>query len=483
LFVAVPPAYQAAATVLIANNPNLDPSSQMQGDVALAQAPQVAASALRRAGLHESLTRFTHSYTVSASTDRLLQITANASAVSEAERRANAVAAAFMQYRAELLQIGQQLEAPTLNQQIAAMNHKLAFNAKQITAASALPKSARRDTQLKGLLTGRRTLDAEIGALKYEAANNPLVTVSMIKGTAVLDAAAPIPPSRKHIALMTGVAGLVVGLALGLGVVMVDTATSDRLRRRRDIARALGAPIKLTIDEVHSGGWLPGRPRLIARRAGDMPRLVAHLRSNVREVDGGEAALAVVPVGNADVVAQAMVRLATSCASQGRRVLLADLAAGAPAARLLRTSDPGVHFAGADRERIAVAVPERSDRVPVGPVRTASQHVPRVRPGRALAAVHASADLLLTVASLDPMHGAEHLTTWTTDVVVVVTAGRSAAPSLKATGEMIRLAGLRLVSVVLLGADNADDSLGTTPVPAYWRRRPLASRSRQSVSA
>lgn len=483
LYIAVPPAYQAATTVLISNNPNLDPSSQMQGNVVLAQSPQVAASALHRTGLHETVTRFAHSYTVSASTDRLLQITANAAAVGEAELRANAVAAAFMQYRTELLQIGQQIEAPTLDQQIAAANQKLAVNDQQITKTTALPKSASRDARLKGLMTGRQKLYAEVGALKYEAVNNPLVTLSMIKGTAVLDAAVPIPPSRKHIALMTGVAGLVGGLALGLGVVLVETAGSDRLRRRRDIARALGAPIKLTIDEAHTTRWLPARPRRLAQRAGDMPRLVAHLRSNVPDGDASEAALAVVPVGNADVVAHAMVRLATAFARDGRRVVLADLAAGAPAARLLRTSDPGVHVVGADRERLVVAVPDRADRVPAGPIRSASQQVPRIRPGRALAAVHASADLLLTIATLDPMYGAEHLTTWTTDVVVVVTAGRSAAASLRATGEMIRLAGLRLVSVVLLGADKADDSLGTTPVPAGWRRWPAASRSRQSVSA
>ena len=109
-----------------------------------------------------------------------------------------------------------------------------------------------------------------------------------------------------------------------------------------------------------------------------------------------------------------------------------------------------------------------------------------MRPGKALAAVYASADLLLTIATLDPANGAEHLATWTTDVVVVTTAGRSATPTLKSTGEMIRLAGMRLVSAVLVGADKADDSLGATPASPGLRRRllkPLTSGSRQSVSA
>ncbi len=210
---------------------------------------------------------------------------------------------------------------------------------------------------------------------------------------------------------------------------------------------------------------------------------MAHLRSNVRHTEGKTAVLAVVPVGDADIAALGLVELAKSSAREGKRVLLADLAAGAPAARLLKVSRPGVQFAGTERERVVVAVPEPSDRLPVGPVRSPSQAVPRIKPGKALAAVHASADLLLTITTLDPTYGAEHLTTWTTDVVVVVTAGRSAKVNLKATGEMIRLAGLRLVSVVLVGADKADESLGAKPAPSRLRRRKLAQGSRQSAWA
>jgi capsular polysaccharide biosynthesis protein len=441
---------------------------------------------LQKLGLHESVTSFAHSYTVGAPTDQLLQITANAPAAGEAERQANALAAAFMQYRAKVLNLAQQIDVPAISQKIPAASQQLQDIANQITVESHLRKSAQQGKKLSTLLADQRAAAARVGALRYEVGNYPLVTLSMIKGTQVVDAAALIPPSRKHIELMTGVAGLVAGLAAGLGIVLIDAAASDRLRRRRDIARALGAPVRLTIGKTRTASWLAGRRRLAAAGAGDMPRLVAHLRSNVRAGHGGPAALAVVPVGNPDVVALALVRLATACAREGRRVLLADLADGAPAAGLLRVRDAGVHFAGADRERIVVARPDRSDRVPIGPVRRGSQSFPRVPLGKALATVYASADLLLTIATLDPASGAEHLATWATDVVVVVTAGRSAAPTLKSTGEMIRLAGMRVVSAVLVGADQADDSLGAAPALPSSRRRllkPLTSGSRQSISA
>jgi hypothetical protein len=42
----------------------------------------------------------------------------------------------------------------------------------------------------------------------------------------------------------------------------------------------------------------------------------------------------------------------------------------------------------------------------------------------------------------------------------VVTAGRASAEKIHGIGEMIRLAGTNLDSVVLIGADKSDESLG-----------------------
>ena len=77
----------------------------------------------------------------------------------------------------------------------------------------------------------------------------------------------------------------------------------------------------------------------------------------------------------------------------------------------------------------------------------------------------ASADLLLTLATLDPAFGGEHLVTWATDAVAMVTAGRSSAVRIHAVGEMTKLSGTRLISAVVLGADKDDESLGTAPSP------------------
>ena len=73
--------------------------------------------------------------------------------------------------------------------------------------------------------------------------------------------------------------------------------------------------------------------------------------------------------------------------------------------------------------------------------------------------------LLLTLATLDPAFGGDYLATWATDAVAVVTAGESSAERIRGVGEMIRLAGMRIDSAVLIGADKSDESLGVAPSP------------------
>ena len=71
-----------------------------------------------------------------------------------------------------------------------------------------------------------------------------------------------------------------------------------------------------------------------------MRRVVAHLRSAVPRSTHGPAGLAIVAVDNAPVVAQAVVALAASYASQGNQVVAADLSSGADMAHLLGVKRP-----------------------------------------------------------------------------------------------------------------------------------------------
>jgi hypothetical protein len=203
---------------------------------------------------------------------------------------------------------------------------------------------------------------------------------------------------------------------------------------------------------------------------------------------GGAGALAVVAVDNAKEVAPSLVALAVSYAQEGKQVMLADLADGAPAARLMGIRLPAADPVGVNAVRVhgvplMVVVPGRGSAAPAGPlpqVRPAQPGVPGRPdpPSEAVADVYASADLLLSLVTLDPSLGGDHLPTWADSAVVAVTAGGSSGTRIHAVGEMIRLAGTPLVSTVLIGADKADESLGEIPTPAYQRGPAQAGSSR-----
>jgi len=141
--------------------------------------------------------------------------------------------------------------------------------------------------------------------------------------------------------------------------------------------------------------------------------------------------------------------------------VVADLAGGALANRL-GAKTRGVGTVRVQGEHLVAVVPDREDVVPIGPLHRRAKSP---LASDELLAACASADLLLTLTTLDPAFGGEHLVTWASDAVAVVSAGRSSAARIHAVGEMIRLAGTRLASVVLLGADKDDESLGTTHRP------------------
>jgi capsular polysaccharide biosynthesis protein len=458
VFVLAPPPHQASISILITNDPNLDAIVQMQGNVTLAESAKVAADAVKHLRLHERPSTFMHTYTVTSTTDRILVFTTNASSDAEAVRQARALAAVFRQFRATALHIQQRLGIHALNDEIAAQLKRVDILVHQLATVSSDGK--------KDLQKALSTANIALGSFRYTRDLYPVLTASMVQGTTILDPAAPIPPSRKHLAVIYGAAGFFASLAAGLAVIIVGAVTSNRLRRRDDVAHTLGIPVSLSVGKLRRS-WPTARPIRLTGGNTHQRRIVAHLH---RAVTDGGTALAVVPVDNAPVVASSVASLAVSCAQEGRRVVLADLSAGAPAARLLGTTEPGIHEVNTEGTSLTVAIPEHHDVIPIGPIRPPLPARQHRQAGKELAAACASADLLLSTVTLDSSLGADHLATWSTDIVVMVTAGRSAPAKLHATGEMIKLAGTRLTSAILIEADKSDDSLGTVRPSAGWRR-------------
>jgi capsular polysaccharide biosynthesis protein len=457
--------YQASTTLLLTpmSASGEQPGAPITNEQAIAQSQTVAGLALSKLGLHESARSFAASYTVTDPTDRVLVITVNAPSSSAAVSRANALATEFLLYRTDLVQTQQKLLFTVQGQQIDQDKRNLSSITAQIGKLSAQPTSPSQQTKLKSLAKEQSQATTALTALEqgvaFDQASTKIANDAVVQDSYVLNPASLIPPhSRLKRLLEYAALGLIAGLVLALGIVVIGALMSDRLRRRDDVAHVLGAPVKLSVGTVRLGG----RRGLAAAQSVDVRRIVAYLDSAVQPRRHGNASLAVVPVDDVRVSALCVASLAVSRAQQGLKVMVADLCHGSPAARLLGGADPGVQTVSVQGTQLVVAVPEPDDVVPVGPLPGRSRQGQVAEP---LAAACAWADLVITLAALDPSLGGEHLAGWARDAVAVVTGGRSSAARIRAVGEMIRLAGIRLISGVLIGADKTDESLGVAPTP------------------
>jgi capsular polysaccharide biosynthesis protein len=470
-----PPSYQASATIQLGNNNFVPPGIAVQDDQGIAQSHAVAESALRSLGLARVVSPVVYvgDYSALILTNNLLSITVKAGNPTDAVRQANALANAFLAVQKRTLLVQEATIDAALRQSITAAEDHLSALNKQI---SQLPAGSGATPQRVRLVTERNEAAGELQPLKNSLrgtiGNTRAWTATLINGSFVLDRGALLPRHMKRYLLLYVGGGLIGGLFLGLFIVIFRELVSDRLRRREDVARAIGAPVRLSVSKLDLKKWRPG-PQALAKAPGPrIQQIVAHLERAVPDDPRGLAALAVVPVDEPQVSALSLATLALSCARQGRRVIVADLCPGYPVAKWLGVGGPGMHEATVAEARLLVAIPDPDDVAPPGPLSRTAQQQRSAADGPAfsdeVSAVCASADVLLTLAALDPATGGEHLSGWAHRVIAVVTAGRASAARIHAAGEMIRLAGIELLSAVLIGADTTDESLGeiTAATPA-----------------
>jgi capsular polysaccharide biosynthesis protein len=473
LYLKFPPAVQASTSVFITNNPNQDALSAMLTNVTLAESRPVAQAVIDKLGLQETPGSLEAASTASVVTNQVLLITANAPTTDEAIARAQALATAFLQFRAQMLERQQQQVQAALNAQVNKAQQNLDAITRQITELSAQP-----DTH-----ANRSKATNSVAALQQTAADNQVstetTTATMVQGSQLLNQATADHHSRLKGALEYVASALLAGLAISVGIVVVRAIVSDRLRRRDDVADVLGVPVRLSVGELSSRRRVPGPPGQASARRREAQRLIAYLRNAVPADAKSPAALAIVAVDNAREVAPSIVALARSYAREGKTVVLADMSPGAPAARLLGVRQPGVQTVTSQDVQLTVAVGAPDDVAPVGPLRRGSRTPQLAQPSQELVSASASADFLLSLVVLDPALGGDYLTTWASDVVVTVTAGQSSATRILAVGDMVRLADADSASAVLIRADKGDETLG---LPATRHHDPAGASRKDTGS-
>jgi capsular polysaccharide biosynthesis protein len=455
LFTTYHPKYTDTTTVLLALDPSLDAATAIQTDAILAVDSNMAQLSMQKLGVHETVPQFlkTYNVAVSTTTNDLLTFTATGPTATAAYNEANVLATTFLQYRAQTELEKESANTAAQDKQVAQTQQTVNSLNRQIRSlkANGAGSGDSRLTRLQTDLVNAQTL---LTSLQQNVASTESTqrstTAGLIAGSSVLDTGIPAEGiSQKKFAIEYGGGAIFGGLVLGLLIAAISAIVSDRLRRRDDVAAAIGAPVRVS---VASGG---GKRSRKAAQVADLKRVAAHLRGAVPSGSDGAGSLAVVAVDDKKFVSEAIREMAVTTGREGKRVVLVDLADGALGA-LFGTKEPGIRGVDVSGVRVVLVTPERGDLAPVGPL-----HEPMLgTPMDGITNVHAAADLFITLATVKPATGAAHLKTWADDAVAVVTAGKSSVAKVQAVGEMIRFADARLDSAILLGADEKDESLG-----------------------
>lgn len=476
LFASVHLSYSASVSILMSE----DPQGEIGGvstEPLLAKNLKVATAAVKALGLPLTPEAFLGMYSVtvinqSISTDTndtidevnspVLVIAATAKTAAQAESDANVIAEEFLKFRTQTLQGQVTASDAAAEQQVAEDRTAVASLQARISTVSAEPASTAQQEQLNSLQSEKQTASSTLSAAETTAGSDKAarqLTVSgMISGTQILSSSVAALSSSRAMTAIEYIGSPFVGfLMVGLVIVAVGAVTSDRLRRRDDIAVALGAPVRLSVSAYGGGNRILPRPSAARREAIDVRRIVGYLASVLKAQTHRPITLVIIAVDNGPAVIGLVKALAAALAREGKRVAVADLS-DHMLARDLGEGEPGVHKTRVHGVGMLLVVPEMGRELETGPLgRTESSSAAQ----GAVDVAYASADVFLVVTSLDPARGGSYIATWAREAVVVVTAGASPSVKIQSAGEMLRASGVNVISAIVLGVDKEDDSLGT----------------------
>ncbi len=332
------------------------------------------------------------------------------------------------------------LEISPLTTQISSLNT-------EINALSGAPSTTQTGSTLTELVNQRGLDQSQVSQLQAQIQQSLLNEHSSDAVNHVLDPAALVPVSAKKEVFVDALSGLIAGLAIGLGVVIFGELLSEQAADRATVAATLGAPVELSLERYRGprARRRRGLSRQLRKPDPAVRMMERRLRDHLESAPG--SALAVVSAGATEPASLAVGALAFRLSSEGHRVVVVDTANDRPLAALLGfNSKPDtmetLELPTTDGPPVRVLV------APEDPVQMAQKPLPN------------DLDALLVLATLDPAFGAEHLTPWVTDAVMILSAHEATLSRMDISRTMLREAGISLRSVFLLDSDPRDDSSG-----------------------
>jgi hypothetical protein len=451
LHVVVPRKFQAQSSLYMFHNPADDPTRDMATDVALLESNAVAQKVVNKLKLDIPAQKFATQYSGNAVTDNILQITVTAPTAAEAVARMKTIDTQFLDFRTQILTTQNtatvnELQA-SINTYLSAITNLRAQDANPSTSPSFVTSNEAEILQDNNTIT----------ILSSAIQSDQVTTKTIIAGSTVFAGAAAISHSALKVLLTDSGSGLVGGLFIGLGAVIVFAVVSDRIRLRSEFAAALDAPVELSVGRF-------GRLRIFRKqrlrrrlsRPGRPVELMARYMRGIVHSGPTPKRLAIVSVESLEPSALSLAILAGRLAVfEGKRVMVTDMSPGRVLGELLGVSKPETRIVFVKGAWVPVLVsvpPEDDPTVEMPPPELDAEALP----GQQWSSPH----VVLVLTTVDPATGAGHLTQIADEAIVVATAGRSNATSIRSVSELLRSAGVKVRSAILVGTDRNDDTLG-----------------------
>ncbi len=453
LLTLVPPSHDARTALVLAHPEGVDSTYAMSTDIGMLTTRAVAAQTVAQLGLTITPEEFLKSIDPERVGGELLTITLSAPTEAEAVRRLSVLCTVYLDFRAEQLTrqstfliVGMQARVGTLQTQISDLTSR-------IDRLSTAGESA--SSRLSDLVEQRASAQSKIEVLEQSIEDATLSNNSIVSASRVIDPAAAKTGGMKRHVVLTLASGFIAGAALGCGVVVFKAVASDRLRRRSDVAEVISHPVTVSVRRIsplpRPLRWLPPVNKRDRLRTADRRRLANELINQLADAPQPRR-LAAGCIGNADEVRFSVVEAAVRLASDGSRVALIDLShEGCLKGKVLSPNPP---------EGLVVLRPLGSPELArdATDLKIAGQWEDEDEDSSE--SLVGGFDVTLILADLDPLVGADYLSTWTERVFLMVTAGRTSVERLRSVADLVRVAGLTVRGAALIAADPTDESSG-----------------------
>lgn len=434
----------AASTVLLTHSPTDDPLTAIQTDQSLLETRTVSESVVEQLALPVTPDEFRSSFISSQLSTELVEIELKAPSAGEAVRRLNALATTFLEFRNTQLKGQTEHTIQANDDQVSRLQASVSQLTQQYNAALAQGNGQ----VASDALNRKSQLLTQIAALQSENQAAEVEVDSVTSASHVIDAAAVVPVSEPKRVVLGVMSGLIIGGGLGLAVVFVHTLLSNRLRRREDVATALGRPVAFSAGSVRAR--VPWRRSRRRRSLDVLAKGLATLVPTGNGDSGGRVSVALIGVGDLPSAATVLLAAARQLQASGERLFLVDLTGERWLMKVRRAS----------RADLPIHSPHERGGPSYGRLSLATSAEIGLEESDPLHDEWASASVVLVLGEIELGVGTGHLGIWAEHSVLLVGAGKATAELLRSIARMLTRTGPALEFAMLVRADRTDESVG-----------------------